>query len=509
MSPGFARAIVAAVAVGTLAPPLVAALAAVAGSGWIALLVGLAGAIVAAPRIARRLPEEVPALARAHPLVSCAWALGGAAAVALSVNLSVFLFDPMRSDLSVFPGRGFFRAHSCLSAYTEAARLARDPALNIYEDELYVPGGKDRHLGPFVVDPYLYPPPFLLLPRLAFLATTDFFTLRPVWFAIQVGVLALALLVVARWIGGRAGVLAALAAPLVWLAPPVRLTLQIGNFQVTAIALSMLAMVAHARRRHAGGAALLGFATAAKIFPGVLGAWLLGARRWRAAAATAIAGAAIVALAGWAIGGHVFEDFWTYHLPRIASGDAFFWADAPSLHPVNQSVYGLVTKLRALGLDGATRAVGNALGSVYGALLVAAALVAGHRLHRRAAGSDDSEDARAHTALVWLSLLSLAAWRSPFVPDAYGTLGTLWAITIAAAAGRFRRRWERLGAAALFLAASVVLDGTLPERPAAGVLTWTLAVQLTLFAFNLRLALAPGPAPATLSPEPALVEPAR
>ena len=43
------------------------------------------------------------------------------AATFYTVRLSSFMLDVTKADASVFPARQFFRAHSCLSAYTETA----------------------------------------------------------------------------------------------------------------------------------------------------------------------------------------------------------------------------------------------------------------------------------------------------------------------------------------------------------------------------------------------------
>ena len=56
-----------------------------------------------------------------------------------------------------------------------------------------------------------------------------------------------AMVVLARWIGGASGLLVLLLVPIVWVSPTTRLTLQIGNFQITAFALSILAMIAFDR----------------------------------------------------------------------------------------------------------------------------------------------------------------------------------------------------------------------------------------------------------------------
>ena len=52
------------------------------------------------------------------------------------------------------------------------------------------------------------------------------------------------------------------------------------------------------------------------------------------------------------------------------------------------------------------------------------------------------ERLRLRTAQVWLGLLSLASFRSPFVPDAYALIGTLWLLTLMAAEGH----WQAPGA---------------------------------------------------------------
>ena len=111
-------------------------------------------------------------------------------------------------------------------------------------------------------------------------AGLGFLTTRQAWFAIQSIVLMAAMVVLARWIGGASGLLVLLLVPIVWLSPTTRLTLQIGNFQITAFALSIMAMIAFDRGRAGRGGFALGFSAVSKIYPGVLGIALLVERRW-------------------------------------------------------------------------------------------------------------------------------------------------------------------------------------------------------------------------------------
>src|SRR5205085_11716895 len=86
-------------------------------------------------------------------------------------RLTVFMVDPERPGYSALPSSNWEVRHSCLSAYFVAARAA-DQVSNVYADSLYTARDDDptqlrkaRMLGPFQIDVYEYPPPFLLLPR--------------------------------------------------------------------------------------------------------------------------------------------------------------------------------------------------------------------------------------------------------------------------------------------------------------------------------------------------------
>ena len=63
---------------------------------------------------------------------------------------------------STVPGDRFRVEHCCLTAYGEAARVAVEGG-DVYDREFYWPGGVRRRIGPLTVDPYHYPPPFLLV----------------------------------------------------------------------------------------------------------------------------------------------------------------------------------------------------------------------------------------------------------------------------------------------------------------------------------------------------------
>ncbi len=492
-------------AIGLVGPPLVVGLSAAGVPLATANVLGIAAAAGAFWRAARgaALVELRRSLGAA---VLAGFLLALAVATFYNVRLSRFMLDATRAELSVLPERRFFREHSCLTSYTEAARFA--PAgLNIYEFERYVdvpkPGEyKERYIGPLSVDVYQYPPAFLVLPGAV--TGIDFFAVRKAWFFLQTVTLFSAMALVARWIGGRPGTIALLLVPLIWIVPTTRLTLQVGNFQLTGFPLVVLAMIAFEGRRHAIGGLALGFAAVSKIFPGVLGVVLLVTRRWRALAWTVGWGLAVTALAWSMVGSKPFVDFVTYQLQRIDSGEAFFWIEEPRMAPVNQSIYGLVTKLRLLGVPLTGQLAATRASSLYAVLVVAAAALAGWRLHRLRSSGAPADVLRVRHAQAWLGLLSLASFRSPFVPDGYGMIGTLWLLTLIGAE-KPRRAQVWIGLAIAAVAFSVILDGGLvPSSVPTWMVLMTLAIQLLAIAFNVGVIFRRPPAAAPTGGGPLL-----
>jgi len=478
-------------------PPLVVGLAAV-GVPWqtTSALVASTAAVVV-----WRTAQQGRAIGYQRlywPAVVAVLTVLGAATI-YTARLSYFMLDETRADLSVLPNRAFFRNHSCLSSYTEAARLAPS-GVNIFDVGQYSdparPGeNKPRFIGSFEVDLYQYPPAFLILPRAAVAAGLDFFTIRRLWFAIQSVVLFVAMVLLARWIGGSSGLLVLLLVPIVWLSPTTRLGLQIGNFQLTAFALTVLAMTAFDRGQAARGGFALGFPAVSEIYPGVLGVLLLVERRWRAVVWT-VAWSVVFTAASWlVVGSTPFWDFLRYQLPRIESGQAFFWMDSPEAAPINFGVHGLVIKLRFLGLPWTGHEAANRAASLYALLLVPLAFASAWRLRGLVAGPIDRERLRLRQAQVWLGLLSLGSFRSPFVPDAYALIGTSWLLTLVAAEGH----WQTRGRIALVVAGAItmiILDGGPVTVPVpAWIMAGTLCIQLAAMAFNAAIVLTPGRAP--------------
>jgi hypothetical protein len=286
-------------------------------------------------------------------------------------------------------------------------------------------------LGPWVVDPYEYPPPFLVLPRAALAITNSFERIRTGWFVIQSLCLVVGGLLLVRWIGGREGMVTGLLLPAILASIPTMLNLQFGQFHAMAIMLAMAAMVAFDRRRLAVGGALLSFAILSKVFPGLLLVTLAGQRRWREIGWTLGFGVVFVMLALLILGTDPFVAFVSYQVPRIVSGEAFSFnerADVPAfIVSRNFSIYGIVAKLHLLGLVGVRSTTAHALTWGYTLLLVGLAWRA------RAASPD-----RRFQAMAWLALLNLAALRSPVAPSAYVTAPMLWLLALLAAEVRHR-----------------------------------------------------------------------
>jgi alpha-1,2-mannosyltransferase len=392
--------------------------------------------------IAPRMPEMLSGARQRRPVLSVAWLFLVLLAVVQMTRLSAFMVDSSRLWGSTTPDPAVAN-HQCLAAYVHAADLCRRGESNVYDQRWYPAfttplyteprgvGSAVAGLGRWVVDAYEYPPPFLLLPRAALAITDSFEHIRTGWFVIQGLCLVVGGLLLVRWIGGREGIVTGLLLPAVVASIPTMLNFQFGQFHAMAIMLAIAAMVAFDRRRLAVGGALLSFAILSKIFPGLLLVMLAGQRRWREIGWTLGFGVAFVMLALLILGTDPFVAFVSYQLPRIVSGEAFSFnerADVPSfIVSRNFSIYGIVAKLRLLGLTGVGSTTAHALTWGYTMLLL--------WLAWRARIASPS---RRLQAIAWLALLNLAALRSPVAPSAYVTAPMLWVLALLAAEVRHR-----------------------------------------------------------------------
>jgi alpha-1,2-mannosyltransferase len=411
-----------------------------------------------------------------------------AAAVAACVwngRLTVFMIDSSRVSCSYEPGDPFLRNHSCFSAYSEAARFAAAGDVNIYDSRLYAPettAGPRRLIGGALrVDPYHYPPPFLLLPGAIRLVAPEFLATRAIWFMVQSLLLAAALVMISRWIGGVPGAWAAALGWLVLASPAVLMTLQVGNFQVTVYSLAIIAFVLVSTKRELTGAAILAYATAGKIVPGVLVLFLLAARRWRAVIYTAAFSVLLCAITVAVFGWRPIGDFISHEMPLLASGEAFPQTERITTPLMNLSVYGETVRLRTVlaawfGLHWFGPEVGRPIASFYGLIVVLLTAGAGWLAGQRgwlAKGTGRGEveslaltpETRIRLAQLVLALLSLTAFRSPFVGSIYGYLGTMWLLTLLAAeATTPMKRAGWLAAFGLVGAAMLLMPSPLPPQ---------------------------------------------
>lgn len=413
----------------------------VAAGASVSLSLGLAGLLtllsvtvvtgLLVQRLFPRIPASLDGLARRHKLLTSLYGAVALVSLVSVTRVSIFMGDPTRVDQQVLPGEKFLETHSCLTAYVHADTLSRGGVDNLYDSQWWHgahglpprPAGVEDPYRPFILDYYAYPPPFLLVMAPLAPLDGDFMAQRALWFGLNGLLLAAGLWILARWIDGPNAHRVLLLAPIFFASLPVLATLQVGNFQVAVVVLSVLAMVAFHKGRESTGGALLAFTILSKISPGILGVVLLAQRRWRSAAWSAGFGVFFLALSGLTLGVNPIESFVTFTLPHLGSGEVFgFMDDDPFSVLTNMSPFGLPFKLQLLGLDvGDPWVLARRLGRGYSVVLVVLAILAAIRR---------PEDRRTQ-AVTWMSLLVLAALQSPFAPG-YTLIALLWAITLLA-----------------------------------------------------------------------------
>jgi len=413
-------------------------------------MTAFACALVLARPIARRLPADFDGCFSARRGLSALWAVVALLALVRLAGLAVFAADANHPEASPMWFDPFYVRHSCFSAAWKAATVLPSNPANLYDVDAFY----DGHVGRFELDAFQYPPQFLLLSQLLAATGGSFLQQRAAWFVIQGAVFLGAVLAVSGWIGGAAGRRIAAWSPALWLSTPVLVTLQVGNYQIGALALAMLAMVLFDRGRFAAGGALLGFSLV-KIFPGVLCAYLLFARRWKALGWTLAFLAAYSALAWLTVGPKPYHAFFVDMLPQMASGELWWsWLDDPGsayVNAMNDSIPAQLLKLKQSGLvPGLDHRALAAASSLWSIVVLACAWIAARRAPR---------DERWRQAACWIALLGVAALRNPFLPDHNGLIAGawLWLIVAAAGAGASDLRARVAGFAALWPAVGVVM----------------------------------------------------
>ena len=364
---------------------------------------------------------------------TCPPALRAVSIVAMGVallqmsRLAVFMISPSQVGSSFVPASAWEVHHSCATAYYVAAQAARGGG-NVYDDSLYTAPDDDpttirkpKKLGPFNIDVYEYPPPFLLLPGALAPLTPEFLDFRQLWFGVCGITLLLATLVVPGLLGPVPGTRALILSPLLWSALPTFSLLQKGNVQGLIVAISVLGMVLVQRGRGATGGALLAFATLSKLFPGMLAVYLLARRKWGALAWTCVFAVGMLGGSALFFGSGMYRSFFD-HLPKLLSGEAFPAFRTPSALAMNFSIPAFVFKLKSFGVTGIDFSVTRVIGWIYTFVVVVLSILAARRSRR-----SELEP------LAWLGLLVLATLRSPFIPQAYAAVPVLWLLTLMAA----------------------------------------------------------------------------
>jgi alpha-1,2-mannosyltransferase len=455
---GFVAFMAAAGLVDSLPVATLAAITAASAASWWATRSAFAAQLVDVPRAFR-----------------FAFATGAVVVLAQLAVLGTFIIDPTSATWPAQLLRPWQSAHSCVSAYWVAARQAR-AVPDLYVDTVYrpkTPPGvlRQADLGPFFVDVFEYPPTFLPLPRLLSLAAPDFWSFRRLWFALNLAGVALGLVVIARRVDAALGGHALWLTPWALAAPSVIGTLQVGNVQLLVLVLSAVAMLFFERRRPVVGGLLLGYAIASKLYPGVLALYLLLRRDWQALRWTAATGAALALVTVVDIGWTQVSAF-AAHLPKILSGEAFPGLRAADSIAINESVPGIVFKLRLFGVPGMDFAAAQVVGWIHTVVLVGmTAWLALRRTDRR------------FDPLTWIALLILATLRSPFLPR-YGPFPALWLATlvIAAASASARPALAAVSAALGLLLAFAFGTGAVSPSVNA-VLTFAHTLASLVFVF--------------------------
>jgi hypothetical protein len=451
-----------------------------------------------------RLPDALDGALARRPVLACAWAVLMALCIGETARVSAFMTNPEMPS----PSDSMLRRvtdHFCVAGYFHAADLNRRGYANIYDPSHYPllapnlkvnpkPGAPPSattvdNLAPHIMDNLQYAPPFLLLPHAFLLVTNDFLQIKTLWFAMSWLALGLAAYFLSRWIGGRTEIAILLLIPLLLVSGPTSMGLQRGQFHPLAWALAIGAMLAFEHRRNALGGAMLSFAVLAKIFPGVLGIYLLVTRRWRALGWTLAATAMWLVITLVVVGAPTFEHYIDFQLPRVVNGDMHSHCfERVGCIINNQAPSGLPYKLSALGWLDDPAPIADVIARLFVLVVVVLAIRAGVRT---TAGSGNAMATRAARALSWTSLTMLASMMPRLSPGVYAPIGMFF--TLMLLAGQVRSR-----TAAVAIGLTWIAVWPLPTTPPSDFkIILSIVTSLLLLCVNLGAALAAKTEPRT------------
>lgn len=418
-----------------------------------------------------------------------AFGVGAALLLVQLVPLTAFILDPTVAAWRPTPWTPMPSRHACSTAYWTACEAAARGG-SLYDENLSSlpqpnPGQPriPRPMGPLNIDPFEYPPSFLPVPALLRQLAGDYWGFRKLFFALTLATVALVAVALARRLDGRLGTHALWLTPFLLTAPTMIATLHMGNVQLAAIAAALLAFLLFERGQFAWGGLALGYVTAGKLFPGLLVVYLLLRREWRAAGWTVAWGAAFASAALLLYGVTPWIEF-LHEMPALLSGEAFSAFRNPDAIANNQSVPGIVFKLKIAGVPHMDYFAMRLVGWVYTVGILAVTVW----LARRARP-------QGREPLVWLIILFLATMRSPFLPT-YAAFPTLWLGTLMLATSDARSPVFRATVAILVL---VSFSWGIGFVPALANAAWTTAQTLGAFALATMACVSlrdPAPVPA-------------
>ena len=429
--------------------PIIGALgAAVFGNGFgigsiTVIVVGIIQTY-AANTIFSKLPLVLDNALVKYPLRSFIWAILGVVLITQTGRLGTYIEDPS-FDWWLTTHNEWWTKHMCMPAYIQAADYNRQQEVNIYDERHYpaITRNAKVHLkvermDAFVGDPFQYPPQFLLAPSLAIWLTNDFLIMRTVWYSLQVLGFVFVAMLLALWIRHEAGWTPVLLIPVVWCSVPAMQCFQYGQFHLATIVLAIGGMLAFERERNALGGMLLAAAILSKLFPAILLIPLLVQRRWKPLVWTIGAAGVLTVLSLFIVGTKPFITFANYQIPRLSGGDALAaftreWPEFRQMVIANViSLYGVVFKLRELGISEMSDGLALWIMRIYAVILIFLAMKAGK-----------VNDSRLNRACIWLALLNLAALQTSLAWGDYVTVGSVWLLSLLTGL-KYRKNWQIL-----------------------------------------------------------------
>ncbi|GEM_PF-6249292 len=400
------------------------------------------------------------------------------------------------SMFALFPGEtkwaisSFAKRHYCATAYFIAGDLALNRKRWLYDPMHYhskaepsISGHLPRAFSKgHTIDRYPYSPVPLLLPAGILSISKNLKILRVAWFSILFSAFLISAIILFYPMEKGRGISLSFLLGGFLASNALNFILQVGNIHPLVIGFTALGIAMIERKRPIAGGFFMAFASATKLWPGVVLLVYLFGRKWAPVIWAFLWTALLTWISSLFFGWEPFKEFLTWEVPRLADGRAFPFLAFPVPAASNLSIPSIMHKFSVLGWMAKPQALVDPLWRTgWISVVLISILWLGFSSFKR----NEKNYPSSWRILQLFAIVCLAQLGSPYLSAYFGNLSFLILLGLLMMNPRGRKTFY------LLLALFIIFASPLPKEQHARAL-WTLSLQVLILGVSISTIFAPG-----------------